>query len=673
MSEHAQVSAVEIARLAGVGRAAVSNWRRRHPDFPRPVGGTDNSPAFSLAEVESWLRAQGKIAEVPLREQVRGRIERLRDPAAASAAPLVPVLAQLLLLRRDPARWQDLADREDQELAAALPAVLAEQVAAVLGPEVVPRLRLSGLFGSAQLELARLLPALVREQGLAATVDELVGDHADSANRQGTAPPAPVAELLADLAASDHSSTSYLDPACGSGVLLLEAARRGAFALHGQEADAALAVVALLRLALEAPVERQSGHAAELPLRITVAAGDALRADADPELLADAVLSRPPFNERNWGADELGYDPRWEYGLPARAESELAWVQHCLARVRPGGLVALLLPGAVAARRSGRRIRADLLRKGALRAVVALPVGAAAPASVGLHIWLLRRPEPGAGSPGRILLVDASGAGGDYARTVTDAWRAFGGAGDAGGDGGDEGGAAVELPGRYRAVPVIDLLDDETDLTPARHLPQRPADAHGELLALQERLDELFGQLTPLRRTIPGHRPAEGAGSQRAGSTVGELLRAGALELLPDGSPPRLGDIVVLGGGVVEVHEESGSVPDPQAQLLRPDQSVLDPWFLAGFLGGFLGGAGGHAGPQQTLSSSATTSLRDLRRVRVPRLPLAEQRRYAGPFRQLAVFQRRLRLAAELGEQLARGITTGLADGSLRTTPPGEA
>lgn len=60
-----EVTAADIARLAGVGRAAVSNWRRRHADFPKPVGGTETSPAFALSEVEEWLRDQGKLAEVP--------------------------------------------------------------------------------------------------------------------------------------------------------------------------------------------------------------------------------------------------------------------------------------------------------------------------------------------------------------------------------------------------------------------------------------------------------------------------------------------------------------------------------------------------------------------------------------------------------------------------------
>src|SRR5207237_7881052 len=57
----ATLTASGIARLANVGRAAVSNWRRRYADFPTPVGGTATSPHFDAREVEQWLRRQGKL------------------------------------------------------------------------------------------------------------------------------------------------------------------------------------------------------------------------------------------------------------------------------------------------------------------------------------------------------------------------------------------------------------------------------------------------------------------------------------------------------------------------------------------------------------------------------------------------------------------------------------
>ncbi|MFJ5120999.1 hypothetical protein [Kitasatospora sp. NPDC088548] len=51
-----------IGQVAGVGRAAVANWRRLSPDFPQPVGGTDTSPEFAPADAELWLHQHGKIA-----------------------------------------------------------------------------------------------------------------------------------------------------------------------------------------------------------------------------------------------------------------------------------------------------------------------------------------------------------------------------------------------------------------------------------------------------------------------------------------------------------------------------------------------------------------------------------------------------------------------------------
>jgi predicted DNA-binding transcriptional regulator AlpA len=649
------LNAVDIARLAGVGRAAVSNWRRRHADFPKPTGGTEASPAFSAAEVEAWLRAQGKIAELPLGERVRRQLEQLRNPAASPAAPLVPALALLLLLHREPDRWAALAGRRDQELATDLPSALVDLASRTLGSRGARLLRLPALYGSTQIELARLLAELSAQQGPRAAAAALSVGPAEPAPRRSTVAPGEVTALISRLARTDDPATVY-DPACGGGALLLATP---AAARYGQEADPDLAAVALLRLALAAPTGAETlplPVPEPLPLPLHLAGGDALRADAHPALLADAVLSRPPYNERGWGAGELAYDPRWEYGLPARADSELAWVQHCLARVRPGGLVVLLLPGAVAARRSGRRVRGDLLRRGALRALIALPTGAAAPYGVPLHLWVLRRPPAGQAAPGQMLLVDAAVTGGEIGRTVLAAWSGF----EAAGAGKPS--ELAEVPGVYRAVPVVDLLDDETDLTPARHLPQRPADAHGDLSALQRELAEQFGSLVPLGRALPGYRPGGGGGGHRPLSTVGELLRGGGLELLPDGDPAHPGDVVLPGpaaaGSAARVHEGPPVRPARGARVLRPDPELLDPWFLAGFLTAA-------ARADALAGGGSTLSRRDVKRVRVPRLTLAEQQRYARPFRQLALFEQRLGAAAELGERLAQGIAAGLAEGSL--------
>ena len=57
-----EVNLAQIARTAGVGRAAVVNWRRRHGGL-NATGGTDESPRFPRAAAEQWLRDLGKLPE----------------------------------------------------------------------------------------------------------------------------------------------------------------------------------------------------------------------------------------------------------------------------------------------------------------------------------------------------------------------------------------------------------------------------------------------------------------------------------------------------------------------------------------------------------------------------------------------------------------------------------
>ncbi|MFI6357422.1 N-6 DNA methylase [Streptomyces sp. NPDC050743] len=772
-----EVTAAGIARLAGVGRAAVSNWRRRHADFPKPVGGTETSPSFALAEVEAWLRKQGKLAEVPLRERVW---QQLVGHPEGPLTALVHAGCALLLIHERPTVWLDASAGSDARLAAILPGALEQVLTARFGSVPGREGRAGGSAGAGVNESGgaegvnsaaagpgvnagpiasgvksdplvpdvnpdpkapdvnhalptaavnpsptgqavntppavhntaavhgtpaaatgsptstpatptprtptgpQLLPSatllrgaaeLAAEIGARQAFEFLLGRHLDANPRQYTLTPAELAGLMADLAGP---ARTVLDPACGTGALLRAVDTRPDQELYAQDSAPGLAALTALRLALHS----RAG--------VRGAAGDTLRADAYPELRADAVLCHPPFNERNWGHDELAYDPRWEYGFPARTESELAWVQHALARLADGGSAVLLMPPAAASRRSGRRIRADLLRRGALRAVAALPVGAAPPYNIPLHVWVLRRPERTPASP-EVLLVDTGrfageGRGGPdwpaVREAVLDAWRAF-----------EREGRLAQRPGLARSVPVIELLDDDVDLAPARHLPPAAvADGAEQLTAVRERLGttlRLTGELTP-----PPAAPAPGA--RWPLTTIGELARGGALLMrtggnggharvpvltdhdvlvgtAPSGALPESeeeavltepGDVVVpvLGGGsVARVIDDAtgGAALGRNLVLLRPDRTALDPWFLAGFLRGT-------ANNRQASSYASTATRLDVRRLQLPRLPLDEQRRYGARFRALDEFERALRHASRLGEQLVRGMYDGLTDGTV--------
>ncbi|RAO17581.1 N-6 DNA methylase [Micromonospora noduli] len=632
--ENPTITAAEIARLAGVGRAAVSNWRKRHPDFPAPVGGTTASPEFDLIQVEQWLRTQGKLPELATADRLWRHLAAASDSPAAGLA----AVGALLLARQRGSRSASI----DAQLTPLLPDV--DALADELGPQ--------GAF------------------------DELWQRFSAPGPGRPFATPDDLADLMIGLA--NVGGGSVLDPAAGSGAILRAAVRAGSTSMYGQELDDELARLAGLWLALhDVPGE--------------VSGGDSLRADAFAGRAVDAVVCHPPFGATNWGDEELGHDPRWIVGTTPRTEPELAWVQHALAHVRVGGHAVLLMPPTVASRRAGKRIRGELLRRGHLRAVIALPPGVAAPHGVPLHLWVLRRAATDAPPPARALLIDA--AGGDLADTaprVLATWREFVAAPD-----GD-----VEEAGFARAVPVIELLDEEVDLTPARRQPAVVGEASGEhLVRTRERLAAIVGELPALLPQVtatPTEAPASGT------LTVAELARTGALQVIgPIRSTPSRaeggsvahgqGPLVLTGRDVVAGVDASGHddgtllervplmagdvvVPVAARQLisrvitsdgvllgahlylLRPNPAALDPWFMAGQLRN-------SANDKQTTSLSGSRV--DVRRAQIRRLPLDEQRAHGEAFQRLIAFESAVAEVGSLSAELVRLTADGLAAGAL--------
>ncbi|MFB4294278.1 class I SAM-dependent DNA methyltransferase [Nonomuraea sp. ATR24] len=580
MSHDPTLNAGDIARLAGVGRAAVSNWRRRHDDFPAPIGGTANQPLFSLPQVEDWLRRYGKSYQVSLADRA----------------------------------WQRLKAAGDLRLG-----------------EVVAQAGALLTTGESELEpeSASLVSELAERHGALTAYEFLVERYLEAHSRQLSVTRDDVAELMVRLVPPGEDVPRVLDPACGVGTLLLAA---GDARVLGQELSETSAAIATARLRLRGA-------------ETTIVAGDAMRHDGFPGDRADAVLCDPPFNERAWGYEELVGDPRWEYGLPPRGEPELAWVQHCLTHVRPGGLVAILMPPAAASRKAGRRIRANLLRAGALRAVIALP---------GADLWLLRRPAAGERPPSDVLILDASA---DMS-VVEPAWRAY------------------LADGSGQAVRIIDLLADEVDMTPARH--QRRDDVGRAFAEARDRF--LAAAAAPPDLKVldePLDQPA---------TTIGDLIKEGLVSVFQ--APPRMaadgGDVPVLTaddvagdappsglttaqkglvavepGDVVASYSSvrvmagGGMVLGPHLTLYRVDARRLDADFLAGFLRA--------AGSRATTGSSRF----DVRRTRLPRLPLKDQRAYGEAFRQLAVLEDALRETSALGQTLIRLGLDGLTGGHL--------
>lgn len=660
------VTLAEIARIAGVGRAAVSNWRRRHDSFPAPVGGTEVSPRFALADVEAWLRAQNKIKESGGREWLWPQFEALRS-----------------------------RDETGLAIAAAGHRMTGSAAGARLSPEAE--------------KLVREAVELGRREGAADTFAFLLRRWLDANVRQISTTPEPLAALMVKIAAlargtaATRNPTTVLDPACGTGHLLAAAAAAdglGPLSLAGCDRDPTLASLAASRLSFAMDT---SGP----PWQVDVRQDDSLRADPLASVRADIILCNPPFNERDWGYEELATDPRWTHGLPPRTEPELAWVQHILARLAPGGTAVVLLPPAVASRKAGRRIRGGLLRNGLLRAVIALPPGCAQPHSVSLQLWVLRNPDPAEatadslGGVGDLLLIDAAGPERNTLRESGVDWPALASyitdAIDSG----------PEHPSGTVAVPTIDLLDDQVDLTPARYVPRVSGQDGPDLQESWLRFGDMAKKLGDIGAELAELAVVPAEAVHQHTTTVGELVRAGALTLrtgqqpsvqpmaasdlplesgvpvltvsdvLYDGEPggwlpadaaadpsavlAEPGDVIVVGvsrGFSAWVHQGPLMLLGAQLHALRADPERLDAWFLAGCLRAPSNGrqAGTHA---------SSTSRVDVRKLQVLQLLFEEQRCHSEAFRQVACFESLLKRLDTLGKGIVHDLSDGLVAGRL--------
>lgn len=644
------VTLAEIARIAGVGRAAVSNWRRRHDTFPSPVSGTDSSPQFSLAQVEAWLREHDKL------KSPAGSLERLWPAyeALGDRDRMGRIIAEV------GARLRDVPHREmrpDEE-------ALIDQA----------------------LELSRREGDRDTFQYL---LDRWLGTHV----RQITTTPAPLASLMAEVAAQARPGTitTLLDPACGAGGLLLAGAERweGVRRLLGHERDPVLAMLAGARLPLAVGVPE-----------IDIREADSLRSDPPS---ADVILCNPPTNERDWGHAELATDRRWLFGLPPRTESELAWVQHIITSLADDGVAVVLLPPAVASRRAGRRIRAAMLRAGSLRAVVALPPGVSPPFGVSLQLWVLQPPVQHRSVPS-VLLVDAADC-----RVTPSAGRAQAVDWEAVRDR-ILGALAGKAPEGSIEVPVMDLLGEETDLTPARHVPSRVSASAVNLRRTWRKFDSSLQDAHDLGRMLRDLDVARET-ADALPVAVADLEQAGALLLTPgqpipegylhrgerpddgvpvltvvdvrEGQPPQLwmaaedverlerdkgitvtssNDVVVVVPSAdfsAWVDGQAPTVLGPHIHRLRPDAERLDPWFLAACLRA-------RSNARQAGTHATAASRVDTRRLLVPRLPIDEQRRYGDIHRRLVGFERAIAELGGVGATLSRTLTELLAAGRLK-------
>lgn len=543
------VTAAAIARRAGVGRAAVSNWRKRYPDeFPRPRNGL-----FSWSEVLRWLTVTGKAGQLAVAGRTDTGTQRIDDVAP-------PVIG---------------------------------------GHPVVPQERAVGSLTGDDL-LARTMAALLPFPEDVGSPE--LGDEPDAGD-----PPV------------------VLDPDCADGAVLVAVADR--FGDHAQLVGHTTDEAAARRAA-----DRLRNH--PLAPHYAVHTGDPA---SDNRLgpytgTAAALVFRGPSQGRR----SPGLDPRWSTADPTADEHDPAWVTACLSLLRPRGTAVVAVPPSVTARRAGRDLRAGLVRSGALRAVIALPGSLVEPGGTPVLLWVLRRP-PVDDAPMHMVdlsaLVDPADLPADLRQ-----WERL---------------LADAHPTSVRAVPRLELLDGDTELLPWHHLAPRSSGPAGELAGIVDRVRTGYariGDAFPAPVESPAHR-------DRPTVTLAELERSGALRIRARDTTPRVGDVLLRTLGRPPV-VATGTVDDENgvAQVVEIDGDRLDAHFVALFLRA-------EVAALPVSNTHGAVSRDDLRRCRLPRMPLAEQRRYGATFRHVLDLQSAIAALSTLGrgvlDQTLHGLTTG--------------
>lgn len=371
----------QIADKAGVSRTAVSNWRKRHADFPEvaPESST-RSPLFAVDEINEWLAQRGIVVET-LRsaETVAADMVQSSRLLGEDVAPVVAVVLGLLAACRSARQGQansDLAKRfaEETEPRAILLAAVdlldaeggpngnAEALSNALGYPVtdanesfVSELR-NVVLAEAHIDFPRLTE-LVMEEAFARRGSGIRGDlgHPVSAS----------SSLLAEVATTTSlpgDAGTLLDPVCGTGDTLLRLATLvpGEARVYGNELEPVLADIARVRLWLHG-------------ITAVISNGNALSDGVLEGVAADVVVAEPPMGLRLQDLATRQGAPRDFWGVQGELSGDAAFAIDAASRLAPAGRAYVLVPATLLTSTSQTRLREQLMARGMIEAIIEFP------------------------------------------------------------------------------------------------------------------------------------------------------------------------------------------------------------------------------------------------------------------------------------------------------------
>jgi type I restriction enzyme M protein len=183
--------------------------------------------------------------------------------------------------------------------------------------------------------------------------------------------PAEVSRVLAKIVGigpHTRQNQTVLDPACGSGSLLLKAAAEAprGISIYGQEKDNATWALCRMNMILhdnETAVIKKSDTITN-PQFTTGGHLDTF----------DFAVMNPPFSIKSWSNGlEQDYG-RFDFGRPPEKNGDYAFLLHVLKSLKSTGKAAIIMPHGVLFRGNAEAtIRKELLRRGYIKGIIGLP------------------------------------------------------------------------------------------------------------------------------------------------------------------------------------------------------------------------------------------------------------------------------------------------------------
>jgi len=181
------------------------------------------------------------------------------------------------------------------------------------------------------------------------------------------------------------------DPACGSGGMFVQSIKfienhhgnKKEISIYGQEYTNTTYKLAKMNLAIR-------GISANLGEK----AADTFAEDQHKDLKADFIMANPPFNQKDWRAEnELVDDARWRgYDPPPKSNANYAWILNMVSKLGENGIAGFILAnGALSGGGEEYKIRKTLIENKIIEAILILPGSMFYTTDISVSIWIVNK------------------------------------------------------------------------------------------------------------------------------------------------------------------------------------------------------------------------------------------------------------------------------------------